>query len=240
MPAHLLTYYVLNKKFAGDKMVIKAVLFDIDGTLIDSNEAHAKAFAEGFEKFGHSVSENELKRLIGMGADDILKKYLTEEEVGKIGEDLKEVRKQIFLEKYFPKLKTFPKLKELFARLHADEKQIALASSASADELKKYKTLLDVEPFYEEETNADDADEAKPEPDIFLAAFSKLKSVEKSEVLVVGDTPYDAQAAIKANLKIIGVNSGGWKTAELIENGCSQVYADIENILANYEEVFSM
>ncbi|MGC2237902.1 MAG: HAD family hydrolase [Pyrinomonadaceae bacterium] len=210
--------------------MIKAVIFDIDGTLIDSNEAHAETFVKAFEKFGKDVSFEELKCLIGMGADDILEKYLTKNEIEEFGEALKEYRKEIFLENYLPELKVFPKTRELFEKLKSDKKQTALASSASEEELKEYKKLLKIDDLIEEETNADDADEAKPEPDIFLAAFDKLKNVEKQEVLVIGDTPYDAEAATKAHLKIFGVESGGWSREKLLEKGCAEVYRDIAEI----------
>lgn len=218
--------------------MIKAVIFDIDGTLLDSNAAHAEAFAEAFEKFGHDVSVEELKRLIGMGADDILKKYLSADEIEESGEDLKKYRTEIFLKNYLPGIEIFPKVKELFARLRADEKQTALASSAGADELKEYKKLLQIDELIGEETNADDADEAKPEPDIFLAAFDKLKNVEKKDVLIIGDTPYDAEAARKAGLKIFGVESGGWTREKLLESGCAEVYQSVAEIYADYERIF--
>jgi len=218
--------------------LIKAVIFDIDGTLIDSNAAHAESFVRAFKKFGKDVPFEELKCLIGMGADDILEKYLEKDEIEEFGEDLKEYRKKVFLEEYLPEIKVFPKVRELFERLKADKKQTALASSAGEDELKEYKKLLNLGDLIEKETNADDADEAKPEPDIFLAACNKLKNVEKENVLVIGDTPYDAEAATKAKLKIIGVESGGWTREKLIETGCAEVYRDIAEIFENYEKIF--
>jgi HAD superfamily hydrolase (TIGR01549 family) len=218
--------------------LIKAVIFDIDGTLIDSNAAHAESFVKAFEKFGKTVPFEELKCLIGMGADDILEKYLDKSEIEKFGEDLKEYRKKIFLEDFLPEIKVFPKMKDLFEKLKAGEKQTALASSAGEDELKEYKKLLNLGDLIQEETNADDAEEAKPEPDIFLAAFDKLKNVEKENVLVIGDTPFDAEAATKANLKIIGVESGGWTREKLLETGCAEVYRDVAEIFENYEKIF--
>ncbi|HEY0427779.1 MAG TPA: HAD family hydrolase [Pyrinomonadaceae bacterium] len=223
----------------GNKARIQAVIFDIDGTLIDSNAAHAESFAGAFKKFGKDVPAGELKCLIGMGADDILKKYLSGDEIEKIGEDLKEYRKKVFLEKYLPNLKVFPKTRELFEKLKQDDRQPALGSSASEEELKEYKKLLDIDEFIEEETNADDADEAKPEPDIFLAAFDKLKNVDKENVLVIGDTPYDAEAASKADLKIFGVESGGWTREKLLETGCAEVFRNVAEIYENYEKIFT-
>ncbi|HSK73547.1 MAG TPA: HAD hydrolase-like protein, partial [Pyrinomonadaceae bacterium] len=83
---------------------------------------------------------------------------------------------------------------------------------------------------------ADDTEEAKPAPDIFEAAFDKLKNVEKENVVVVGDTPYDAIAAGKAGLQIIGVESGGWSREKLLEEGCAEVYKDVAEISENYED----
>jgi len=219
--------------------LIKAVIFDIDGTLIDSNKAHAETFVKAFEKFGKYVPLEELKCLIGMGADDILAKYLEQNEIKKFGEDLLEYRKGIFLNEYLPKIKVFPKTRELFEKLKSDNKQTALASSASEEELKRYKKLLKIDDLIEEETNADDAERAKPEPDIFLAAFDKLKNVEKDNVLIIGDTPFDVEAAVTANLRIIGVESGGWSRDKLLETGCAEVYRDIAAIFENYEKIFS-
>lgn len=219
--------------------MIKAVIFDIDGTLIDSNDAHAETFGKAFKKFGKVVPFEELKCLIGMGADDILEKYLSKNEIKEFGEELLEYRKGIFLEEFLPKIKVFPKTGELFEKLQSDKLQTALASSAGEEELKEYKKLLEIDDLIEEETNADDAEEAKPAPDIFLAAFDKLKNVEKENVLIIGDTPYDAEAATKANLKIFGVESGGWSREKLLETGCAEVYRDVAAIFENYEKIFS-
>ena len=97
--------------------MVKAVIFDIDGTLIDSNKAHAESFVKAFKKFGKTVSYIELKWLIGMGADEILEKFLSKREIKEFGEDLTEFRKNLFLKEYLSEIKTFPKLKELFKKL---------------------------------------------------------------------------------------------------------------------------
>ena len=215
--------------------MIKAVIFDIDGTLIDSNAAHAESFVKAFNKFGKTAPFEELKCLIGMGADDILEKYLSKDEIEEFGEDLKEYRKKIFLQEFLPKVKIFPKLRELFEKIKSENKQIALASSASEEELEKYREKLQINGLYEEETNADDAAAAKPEPDIFQAALKKLKNVKKEEAIVIGDTPYDAIAAKKAGLQSIGVASGGWSREKLLNEGCAEVYRDISEIYSEYE-----
>jgi len=217
---------------------VSAVIFDIDGTLIDSNDAHAESFVAAFKEFGKTVPFVEMKWLIGMGADKILEKYLTKKEIEKFGEELTEYRKEIFLRDYFPKLKTFPKVRELLEKIKQDGKKIALASSASDEELEKYHELLKIDDLLDEETSSDDAEESKPEPDIFLAALGKLKNVEKREALVVGDTPYDAEAAEKAKLKIIGVKSGGWSREKLLARGCLEVYENVAEIFEKYKNIF--
>jgi phosphoglycolate phosphatase-like HAD superfamily hydrolase len=219
---------------------VRAVIFDIDGTLLDSNDAHAESFVTAFKEFGKIVPFVELKWLIGMGADKILEKCLTKREIEKFGEDLIELRKKIFLRDYLPKLKTFPKMRLLLEKIKGDGKKIALASSASDEELEKYHELLRIDDLLDEETSSDDAKESKPDPDIFLAALGKLKNVEKSEVLIIGDTPYDAEAAVKAKLKISGVKSGGWSREKLLAKGCTEVYENIGEIYKNYETVFSV
>ena len=219
--------------------MIKAIIFDIDGTLIDSNAAHAETFSYAFAKFGKRVSFDELITLIGMGADKILEKFLTKREIDKFGDDLTEYRKKIFLEDYVPHLKTFPKLRELFEKIKHDGKIIALASSASDEELEEYRKILKISDLTEAETTSDDAEESKPEPDIFQAALSKLKHIKKEEAIIIGDTPYDAAAANKANIKIIGVLSGGWSVEKLSESGCLMVFKNISEIYQNYDKVIS-
>lgn len=218
--------------------MIKAILFDIDGTLLDSNDAHAESFVEAFKNFDKTVSFVELKWLIGMGADLILEKYLSKNEIKKFGKDLLDYRKRIFLEKYLPEVETISGVKELFKKLYADKFLIALASSASDEELEKYKNKLKVSKYLSEETTADDAENAKPAPDIFQAALQKLKNVEKSEALIIGDTPYDAEAAVKAKIRIIGVKTGGWSEEKLESKGCAEVYENITEIYKKYGELF--
>ncbi len=218
--------------------MIKAIIFDIDGTLIDSNAAHAESFVKAFAKYDKKVTFDELKRLIGMGADKILEKYLSKDEIVDFGDDLTEYRTKIFLENFLPEIKTFPKLRELLEKIKGDGKKIVLASSAGDEELEKYKKLMKIDDLLEEETSSDDAEESKPDPDIFQAAFDKLKNIEKEEVIIVGDTPYDAEAATKTAIKIYGVESGGWSREKLIEKGCAKVFLDIAEISKNYDELF--
>ncbi|MDQ6786521.1 MAG: HAD family hydrolase [Acidobacteriota bacterium] len=216
--------------------MIKAIIFDIDGTLIDSVDAHAEAWQKAFKKFGRDIQFYELRRQIGKGGDQFLPVFLKQKEIKEFGKDLEEARGEIFKKQYLSKIKPFPKVRELFLKIKADSKKIALASSAKEDELEEYKKIANIGDLIEEQTSTDDAKESKPEPDIFLAAIKKLKGVKASEAVIVGDTAYDAEAAIKARIKVVGVLSGGWARTEMLKTGCAEVYTDVAEILKDYKK----
>lgn len=216
--------------------MIEAVIFDVDGTLIDSVDFHAEAWRRAFAKFGREIKFYALRRQVGKGGDQLLPVFLSAREIREFGEAVEEERGKIFKRNYLKKIKPFPGVRELFAKLKTEEKKIVLASSAPEDELAKYKKIADIEDLVEEETSSDDAEKSKPEPDIFLAALKRLGKINKKNVIVIGDTVYDAEAAAKSNLNTVGVLTGGWTASELKSAGCREVYADIENLLLNYEK----
>jgi len=219
--------------------MIKAFIFDIDGTLIDSNDFHAEAWQKAFEKFGKKIPFEKIRPQIGKGADTLLPEFLTEREIEKFGDEIADLRGEIFKREYMPRVKPFPKVRELFQKIKADGKKIALASSANEDEVEAYKKIANIEDIAEKSTSADDAEESKPEPDIFEAALKLLGNPAPETVLVVGDTPYDAEAATKAKLKIIGVLCGGFSGKDLRDKGCATIYQDPLDLLENYEKIKS-
>ncbi|HEX8735963.1 MAG TPA: HAD family hydrolase [Pyrinomonadaceae bacterium] len=216
--------------------MIEAVIFDIDGTLIDSNDFHAQAWVKAFAKYGKTVKFYEARRQVGKGGDQYLPEFLTRKEIRAFGKELEKYRGEFFKRNYLPKIEPFPKVRELFEKIKGEGKHLALASSAKADELEKYKKIARVEDLIEEETSADDAEKSKPFPDIFEAALEKLGKINKKNVVVVGDTAYDAEAAGKIGLQTIGVLTGGWTRSELVSAGCREVYADAAEILENYKK----
>jgi len=215
--------------------VVKAVIFDIDGTLVDSVDLHARAWQEAFEHFGKQFSFEKVRYQIGKGGDQLLPVFLSEREIEEFGDELTEYRGELFKREYLPRVVAFPRVRELFERVLADGKRVALASSAKKDELKEYKRIADIEDLVEEETSADDAEKSKPHPDIFEAALSQLGDVEPSEAIVVGDTPYDAEAAGKAGLRTIGLLAGGFPEEDLRAAGCVRIYKDAAELLADYD-----
>jgi HAD superfamily hydrolase (TIGR01549 family) len=223
------------QNFLREIPLLKAVIFDVDGTLVDSVDLHARAWQEAFEHFGKHFEYERVRYQIGKGGDQLMPVFLSEEELDEFGEELEEYRGQLFKREYLPRVKAFPAVRELFERVAREGLQIALASSAKADELKTYKRLADIEDLVEEETSADDAEKSKPHPDIFEAALGRLKDVSPAEAVVVGDTPYDAEAAGKAGIKTVGLLCGGFPEADLRAAGCVRIYRDAAHLLAEYD-----
>ncbi len=215
--------------------MLKAVIFDVDGTLVDSVGIHAQAWVDAFREFGHDVDFQAVRGQIGKGGDQLLPVFLSKHELDHHGDHLNKRRGEILKETYLSQITPFPDVRALFERLRANGLRIVLASSAKADELATYKKLADIEDLTEAETSADDAEKSKPEPDIFQAAMAKLDGVAPDEVIVIGDTPYDAEAAGKAGLRTIGVLCGGFPEDSLLQAGCIAIYQGPTDLLARYD-----
>jgi len=216
--------------------MVKAVLFDIDGTLVDSVDLHARAWQEAFAKFGHDIPYEKIRSQIGKGGDQLLPKFLSPEEQKEHGKQLEEHRGELFKAKYMSQVKPLPRVRELLERVKKDGKQLALASSAKQDEIAIYKRIANIEDLVEEETSSDDAKRSKPHPDIFEAALERLHDVSAAEAVTVGDSPYDAIAAGKIKMKCIGVLSGGFSEGDLRAAGCSAIYRDCADLLDHYDQ----
>src|SRR6185437_96697 len=166
-----------------------AIIFDVDGTLIDSVDFHARAWADAFAEFGYDVPFERVRRQIGKGGDKLMPVFLTKPQIRQFGDDLETFRGEHFKRKYLSLLRPFAGVRSLFERLIADGIQIPLASSAKPDEFEIYKQIAEVADLLDAATSSKDARESKPAPDIVHAALRKLSEVRKDEVLMVGDTP---------------------------------------------------
>jgi HAD superfamily hydrolase (TIGR01509 family) len=216
--------------------MVRAVIFDVDGTLVDSVDLHARAWQEAFRHFGKEVSYEDVRQQIGKGGDHLMPVFLPKEQLEKQGKQIEEYRRNLFLRKYMPQVRRFPRGRELFERLRADGKKIALASSAKGDELDTYKRIARITDLLDTETSADDVKESKPDPDVFEAALQRLKGIQPGDAVAVGDTPYDAEAAGKSGLRMIGVLSGGFPAEQLTAAGCVELYRDVAELLDKYEQ----
>jgi HAD superfamily hydrolase (TIGR01509 family) len=212
----------------------QAVIFDVDGTLLDSVDMHAMSWVDAFHDYGHQVRFEEVRRQIGKGGDQLMPVFMTAEEIDKYGEALEAHRGMVLKERYLPLITPFRGVRALFERLRADGKQIALASSAREDELAIYRKIANIEGLIDVETSSDDAKRSKPYPDIFQATLERLGGGSPDRMIAVGDTPYDAEAAAKAGMRTIGLLCGGWSAEDLKRSGCIAVYKDPAELLALY------
>lgn len=215
----------------------KAILFDIDGTLLDSVDLHAKAWQEAFRHFGHDISFDDLRSQIGKGGDQLIPMFLNHKELKEQQKALEEFRSSLFKEKYLPQVKPFPAVRELFQKVLDNGQQLGLASSAKGDELETYEKIANVQDLVQVETSSKDAERSKPNPDIFEVAFDRLRNgVSKEDVVIVGDSPHDAEAAKRAGIRAVGVLCGGFPEASLKEAGCIAIYADPADLLKRYDQ----
>ncbi|CAF1084075.1 unnamed protein product [Rotaria sordida] len=218
---------------------LDAVIFDVDGTLIDTVDYHAKAWHDALEYYNIKSNLSDVRMQIGKAADQLLPVFATNEQIKKYGENIKAKKAQLFQDNYLDKVKPFPGVRELFELIKQRNILIALASSAPIEELELYKNIANVHDLIDCQTSSSSKDvkRSKPYPDIFLATLKLLKNPSTDRVVVVGDTPWDAQAAVAAKLKIIGVLCGGCDEKLLRESGCTWIYRDIIELTKNYDRV---
>ena len=219
--------------------MIKNFIFDVDGTLLDSNEFHAQAWVQAFDAYGKKISFDRLRRCMGKGADHLLPEFLDHKEIKEFGKDLDKLSGEIFKRKYLSKVRPFPKVRALFKKIRQSGAHIALASSSDANEVKKYEIIARIQDLVEHTTSADDANRSKPSPDIFHAAMRCLHQPRRDSILVVGDSPFDAIAAKNAKLAAIGVLCGGFSQKALKTSGYRQVYEDPDDLLKNLDFILN-
>ncbi len=213
----------------------KAVIFDIDGTLVDSVDLHASAWVDTFRHFGLDVSHDAVRSQIGKGGDQLMPVFVPREMLEECGEEIEKFRSDLFKREYLPKVRAFPGVRELFERIRAAGQTVVLASSCKEDELEHYEEIAGVKDLVQAATTSSDAERSKPHPDIFQAALERIAPVTAAEAVVVGDSPYDAEAAAKAGLRTVGVLCGGFPEKDLRAAGCVAVYRDPEDLLRHYD-----
>lgn len=214
--------------------MIRAAIFDLDGTLVDSNELHVQAWQETFRHFGKEIPLPRLREQVGKGGDQYLPVFLTEVEMREIGKRVDEFRGKIFKKKYLPLVRPFSRVRELFERLRNDGKKVALASSGKTDEVDHYQKLLGIEGLVDGQTTADDVVHSKPKADVFIAALRLLGHLSPGEAVAIGDTPYDIEAAKKIDLATISLLCGGFPEEDLRDAGAIAIFRDPADLLDRY------
>jgi HAD superfamily hydrolase (TIGR01509 family) len=212
---------------------IGGVILDVDGTLVDSNDAHARAWVDAFREFGYDVPYERVRPLIGMGGDHLLPEAIQLESDSPKGEALAKRRGEILAERYLKTIKPFPGTRDLLERMRAEGLEIAIGTSAQEEELKPLLEIAGVTDLIDSKTSAEDAESSKPEPDIIRAALKRLQ-LPPARVLMLGDTPYDIEAAGRAGVRTVAFRSGGWKDDGL--KGAIAVYDGPADLLERFDE----
>lgn len=211
-------------------MTITAILFDIDGTLVDSNDLHVDAWVEAFAEAGHHLDRARIREQIGKGGD-MLVPALLPGLPGDEQEALADAHGRVFKAKHLANVRPFPGAHDLVARVHGAGLKVSLASSASQGELDQYVNLLDLKIMVDATTTIDDVNASKPAGDIVATALGKL-GFAGEEALFVGDTPYDIEAAGKCGVATVAVLSGGFPREALA--GARAIYEDAAALAAAF------
>lgn len=212
---------------------IRAVIFDVDGTLVDSNDQHARAWVESLAEYGYKLPFERVRPLIGMGGDKVLP-ILTglspdEPKAKKIAER----RDAIFADRYLPQVRPLPGARDLLLRLKADGFRLAVASSSEKKLLQRLLNIVGAPDVFEKTASGDEADNSKPDPDIVHSALKGLGEPADA-VAMVGDTPYDVEASLRAKVTPIALRSGGWKDEDL--SGAIAIYDGPQDLLKHLDE----
>jgi HAD superfamily hydrolase (TIGR01509 family) len=207
---------------------VRGVLLDVDGTLIASNDAHAFAWVKALAEHGLRIPFKVIRKLIGMGGDKLLPNATGICEETPRGKAIAKRRKEIFLQEFLPTLYPTPGAEELLAELKKRGFKMVIATSATTEELAPLLRICRAGQFIEAQTSSDDADRSKPDPDIVSAALQNL-ALTPNHAVMLGDTPYDVQAAQKAGVSIICFRCGGWSDRKLA--GAVAVYDNPSQLL---------
>ena len=215
--------------------MVQAVIFDIDGTIIDSVDFHIQAWKRTFENFGKEVSYELIRPQIGKGDDDMLPVFFSNRELHRFRRDLEKYRGELFEREYLPKVKAFPRVRELFERIKQDNKKITLASTAKEKEINIYQEIARINDLVDSVVCSEEVKKSKPHRDICATALHKLGNMAPHQIIAVGDTEYDAEAAGKMNVRTIGLLCGGGNREELCQAGCIAIYKHPADLLDHYE-----
>lgn len=211
------------------------ILLDVDGTLLESNDAHAASWVDAFRAYGYAFEKNDLRPLIGMGGDKIMATLVPglAPDDGQLGQKIAEKRTRIFSAEYLPKLKATRGARELLIELKGRGCALVVATSAKGEELAALLRAARIDDLIERSATSDDAQESKPDSDIVHAALDKAHA-KPSDAIMIGDTPYDILSAQGAGVRIVAVRCGGWHEPEL--DDADAIYDDPADILAHLSD----
>ena len=211
---------------------IHGVILDVDGTLIDSNDAQAHSWVKAMAAYGYHVAFDKVRPLIGMGGDKVLPETVHVSKDSEQGKAISQKRGDIFKERYLPHLQAFPGAKKLVEEIRKRGLQVAIASSAQQDELHALLSLIGAADLIKDKTSSKDVQRSKPDPDVMEVTLARL-GLPADETLMIGDTAYDIEAARKVHIGTIAFRCGGWSDKDLA--GAIAIYDGPADLLAHYD-----
>ena len=211
---------------------IHGVILDVDGTLVDSNDAHAESWVEAMAEHDYIVPFEKVRRLIGEGGDKVLPETIGIQAESDEGKQISSRRGEIFKERYLPSVRAFPSAQKLLDHMRARGLKLAVASSAKPDELRALLQIVGAADLIEEKSSSKDVKNSKPDPDIMHVTMEKI-GLPADEVVMLGDTPYDIESARKVGVGTIALRCGGWQDRDLAK--ARAIYTDTADLLSHYD-----
>ncbi|SMQ21152.1 haloacid dehalogenase superfamily, subfamily IA, variant 3 with third motif having DD or ED/haloacid dehalogenase superfamily, subfamily IA, variant 1 with third motif having Dx(3-4)D or Dx(3-4)E [Streptomyces sp. Ag82_O1-12] len=212
----------------------RAAVFDVDGTLVDTNHLHVVAWWEAFRQAGHDVPMHAVHRAVGLPSTDLVAHVLGEDRDTDQDADISAGHKALYGQ-YFDRLPALPGAGDLLRRLHRDGWTVVLATSAGGAELGALRRAIDADEAISATASADDVDEGKPSPEPVEHAL-ELAGVPAERAVFVGDTVWDMRAGSRAGVRCLGVLCGGIPRADLEEAGADAIYADPAHLLSALDD----
>jgi HAD superfamily hydrolase (TIGR01509 family) len=211
---------------------IRGVLLDIDGTLVDSNDAHARSWVDALAEYGIRVPYDKVRKLIGKGGDKLLPEVSGIRADSREGQQLTKRHLELFKERYLPHLRPTPGAPELLRHMREKGLNLVVATSAKEDVLGPLLRICGADDLIKGKTSSDDVSHSKPDPDIVQAALGEAH-LPPTQVVMLGDTPYDIEAAGRSHVGVIAFRCGGWGDPDL--EGALAIYEDPADLLAHYD-----
>ncbi|MEU5312172.1 HAD family hydrolase [Streptomyces sp. NPDC021562] len=209
----------------------RAAVFDVDGTLVDTNHLHVTTWWEAFRQAGHDVTMHAVHHSVGLGSGDLVARLLGDDRDTGQDDDLDAAHKALYGQ-FFDRLAPLPGAGELLRRLHRDGWKVVLATSASGPELAALRRAIDADDAIDATASAEDVARGKPAPEPVERAL-ELAGVPADRAVFVGDTVWDMQAGTKAGVRCVGLLCGGIPRSDLVAAGAEEIYADPADLLAS-------
>jgi phosphoglycolate phosphatase-like HAD superfamily hydrolase len=216
--------------------VSKAIIFEVDGTLVDSNVLRARAWQEALARYGRQVRLPRVLAQMALHGDQLLQEFLTEEDMARFADELASFHRALFQECYLRRVKPFHGVPELLRHLRAEGWRIALASTADPDELEHYIEVLGVEDLIDGRTTDADVNRTRLNEEIPAEAIRLLGLDRTDETLAVAGSPYDVEGAVRLGMRCVGLVCGGFSDEQLVRAGAIAVFGTPEDLLTRYSE----